>query len=83
MDNRVNGEIVRDEKIIAYDDEDAYFVVAADKGTAAMSDVANAIALERGYWLGDRITSYNVCYTKLLRPAGSRRDRLCYYRHDQ
>ncbi len=57
VDNRVDGEIVRDASVIAYDGEDAYFVVAADKGTAAMSDVANAIAVQRGYWLGDAFAS--------------------------
>lgn len=57
VDNRVEGEVVRDKNIIAYDDEDPYFVVAADKGTAAMSDVANAIAIERNFWLGDAFAS--------------------------
>ncbi len=57
VDNRVGETVVRDERIVAYDGEDPYFVVAADKGTAAMSDVANAIALERGYWLGDAFAS--------------------------
>lgn len=57
VDNRVEGEIARDQKVIAYDGDDPYFVVAADKGTAAMSDVANAIAIERGFWLGDAFAS--------------------------
>ena len=57
VDNMVNGKIVRDEKIVAYDGDDAYFVVAADKGTASMSDVANNIAKSRGYWLGDAFAS--------------------------
>ena len=57
VDNRVEGKVVRDPNIVAYDDEDAYFVVAADKGTAAMSDVANAIAIERNFWLGDAFAS--------------------------
>jgi glutamate dehydrogenase len=57
VDNRVNGEILRDERIVAYDGDDAYFVVAADKGTASMSDVANEIAKSRGYWLGDAFAS--------------------------
>lgn len=57
VDNMVNGEIVREKEIVAYDGDDAYFVVAADKGTAAMSDVANSIAIERGYWLGDAFAS--------------------------
>ncbi len=39
------------------DEEDNYFVVAADKGTSHMSDVANEIALKRGYWLGDAFAS--------------------------
>ncbi len=57
VDNRKADQIIRNAKIIAYDEDDAYFVVAADKGTAAMSDVANAISIERGYWLGDAFAS--------------------------
>ena len=57
VDNMVDGEIITNENTVAYDGEDAYFVVAADKGTASMSDVANSIAVERGYWLGDAFAS--------------------------
>jgi glutamate dehydrogenase len=57
VDNRVDGEVVQNPDMVCYDDEDPYFVVAADKGTAAMSDVANQIAVERGYWLGDAFAS--------------------------
>jgi len=57
VDNMVDGKIVRHENIVAYDGDDAYFVVAADKGTASMSDVANEIAVSRGYWLGDAFAS--------------------------
>ncbi|QDF28552.1 NAD-glutamate dehydrogenase domain-containing protein [Halarcobacter anaerophilus] len=57
VDNMVDSEVVRDEKIIAYDEDDPYFVVAADKGTASMSDVANEIAISRNYWLGDAFAS--------------------------
>jgi len=57
VDNRIDDKIIRDERIVAYDKDDAYFVVAADKGTAAMSDVANAISLKRKYWLGDAFAS--------------------------
>ena len=57
VDNMVDGKVVMHEKIVAYDGDDAYFVVAADKGTASMSDVANNIAKERGYWLGDAFAS--------------------------
>ena len=57
VDNVVDGKVVKNEKIVAYDGDDAYFVVAADKGTAAMSDVANDIAKSRAYWLGDAFAS--------------------------
>jgi glutamate dehydrogenase len=57
VDNMKEGRVVHHENIVAYDNDDAYFVVAADKGTANMSDVANAIALERGFWLGDAFAS--------------------------
>jgi len=57
VDNKIDSQVIRDENIIAYDGEDTYFVVAADKGTASMSDVANGISLERGYWLGDAFAS--------------------------
>ncbi len=56
-DNKINNEIVRDEKIIAYDGDDPYFVVAADKGTAQMSDVANEISISRNFWLKDAFAS--------------------------
>lgn len=57
VDNVENDEVVRDERIIAYDGDDTYFVVAADKGTAAMSDTANGVAISRGFWLGDAFAS--------------------------
>ena len=57
VDNVKDGKIIRDEKIIAYDNEDTYFVVAADKGTASMSDVANQIAKDRGFWIDDAFAS--------------------------
>ncbi len=57
VDNRVEGKSVCMNNTVTYDGEDSYFVVAADKGTAAMSDVANAIAVKRGFWLGDAFAS--------------------------
>ncbi|WP_121627000.1 NAD-glutamate dehydrogenase domain-containing protein [Poseidonibacter antarcticus] len=57
VDNMIDGKIVKNDKIVCYDEDDAYFVVAADKGTAAMSDVANSIAIKRKYWLGDAFAS--------------------------
>ncbi len=45
------------EQIVKKDGEDSYFVVAADRGTASMSDTANRIAQKRGFWLGDAFAS--------------------------
>ncbi len=45
------------DQVVRYDADDPYLVVAADKGTAAFSDVANEIALARGFWLGDAFAS--------------------------
>ncbi|WP_375397798.1 NAD-glutamate dehydrogenase domain-containing protein [uncultured Sphingomonas sp.] len=56
-DNIVDGRVVHPDGITVLDDDDPYFVVAADKGTATFSDVANALALERGFWLGDAFAS--------------------------
>ncbi len=43
--------------VVRYDEDDPYLVVAADKGTAAMSDVANSVAADYGFWLGDAFAS--------------------------
>ncbi|RZM05890.1 MAG: glutamate dehydrogenase, partial [Sphingomonas sp.] len=56
-DNIVEGKVVHPQGVVIHDGEDPYFVVAADKGTATFSDVANAIALEHGFWLGDAFAS--------------------------
>jgi glutamate dehydrogenase len=56
-DNIVADAVVHPEGVAIRDGDDPYFVVAADKGTAAFSDVANAIAIERGFWLGDAFAS--------------------------
>ena len=56
-DNIVDNEVVHPEGVVIRDGEDPYFVVAADKGTATFSDVANAIAVERNFWLGDAFAS--------------------------
>ncbi len=56
-DNIVGGAVVHPEGVIVHDGDDPYFVVAADKGTATFSDIANAIALERNFWLGDAFAS--------------------------
>lgn len=56
-DNIVQGKVVHPADVVVRDGDDPYFVVAADKGTATFSDVANAIALDRGFWLGDAFAS--------------------------
>ena len=56
-DNLVNGKVVHPDKVRVLDGEDPYFVVAADKGTARFSDVANSIAEQRNFWLGDAFAS--------------------------
>ncbi len=56
-DNRVGSEVVRVAGIVAYDEEDPYLVVAADKGTAHLSDTANAVSREYGFWLDDAFAS--------------------------
>jgi glutamate dehydrogenase len=56
-DNIVEGRVVRPEKVVRYDDDDPYLVVAADKGTAAFSDIANKISAEYDFWLGDAFAS--------------------------
>ena len=43
--------------MVRHDGDDTYLVVAADKGTATFSDLANAVAIERGFWLGDAFAS--------------------------
>ncbi|MES2700457.1 MAG: NAD-glutamate dehydrogenase domain-containing protein, partial [Pseudomonadota bacterium] len=56
-DNIVRGKVVHPANVVIHDGEDPYFVVAADKGTATLSDTANAIALEHQFWLGDAFAS--------------------------
>ncbi|MGA1556778.1 MAG: NAD-glutamate dehydrogenase domain-containing protein, partial [Ilumatobacteraceae bacterium] len=56
-DDVVDGVVVHPPRTVRYDDDDPYLVVAADKGTATFSDLANGIATERGFWLGDAFAS--------------------------
>lgn len=56
-DNREEDRVVRPELTVCKDDEDPYLVVAADKGTATFSDIANALSAEYGFWLGDAFAS--------------------------
>jgi glutamate dehydrogenase len=56
-DNRADGKVVPPADVVRYDDDDPYLVVAADKGTASFSDLANSIAQEYGFWLDDAFAS--------------------------
>ena len=57
-DNIVGGEIVRAARdVVRYDEDDPYLVVAADKGTATFSDIANGVSADYGFWLGDAFAS--------------------------
>ena len=54
---RARRSSCRPPQVVRFDGDDPYLVVAADKGTAAFSDIANEIAVERGFWLGDAFAS--------------------------
>ena len=57
-DNMLGLDVINPDKVIAYDEKDPYLVVAADKGTATFSDVANKVATEEFcFWLGDAFAS--------------------------
>jgi glutamate dehydrogenase len=56
-DNIVEDRIIAPPRVVRHDGDDAYLVVAADKGTATFSDIANAISEEYGFWLGDAFAS--------------------------
>ncbi len=56
-DNYVKGELIPPKDVVCRDDADPYLVVAADKGTATFSDIANSISEEYGHWLGDAFAS--------------------------
>ena len=56
-DNIVDDKIIGPASVVRHDRDDAYLVVAADKGTATFSDIANAISEEYGFWLGDAFAS--------------------------
>jgi glutamate dehydrogenase len=56
-DNIANGRVVAPAQVVRRDRDDPYLVVAADKGTATFSDIANALSIEYGFWLGDAFAS--------------------------
>ncbi|MCP4296797.1 MAG: NAD-glutamate dehydrogenase [Proteobacteria bacterium] len=56
-DNIIKAKVTNPNNTIRYDDNDPYLVVAADKGTAHLSDTANEISIKRKFWLGDAFAS--------------------------
>jgi glutamate dehydrogenase len=56
-DNLVEGRTVPPRDVVRHDGDDSYLVVAADKGTATFSDIANGVAHDYGFWLGDAFAS--------------------------
>lgn len=56
-DNIIDGEVVPPKDVVRHDEDDTYLVVAADKGTATFSDIANGISAEYNFWLGDAFAS--------------------------
>jgi glutamate dehydrogenase len=56
-DNRVDGKVLHPPEVMRLDDDDPYLVVAADKGTAHLSDTANRVSAQYGFWLGDAFAS--------------------------
>ncbi|MET8979246.1 NAD-glutamate dehydrogenase [Streptomyces sp. NPDC004539] len=56
-DNLAGGEVVPPQDVVRHDEDDTYLVVAADKGTATFSDIANAVAESYDFWLGDAFAS--------------------------
>jgi glutamate dehydrogenase len=56
-DNNIDGQVQPPPEVVRWDDDDPYLVVAADKGTASFSDIANDVARGYGFWLGDAFAS--------------------------
>ena len=56
-DNLVGGAVVPPPDVVRHDGDDPYLVVAADKGTATFSDIANGVSREYGFWLDDAFAS--------------------------
>ncbi len=56
-DNIIEGQVVHPPDVVRFDGDDPYLVVAADKGTAHLSDTANAVSAQYGFWLGDAFAS--------------------------
>ena len=71
-DNLDGASVVHPPECVIYDDDDPYLVVAADKGTATFSDIANELAIDAGFWLGDAFASGRESTAMTTRRWGSR-----------
>lgn len=60
-DNVIDGKVKHPDNVLIYDSADPYLVVAADKGTATFSDIANSVSKEYNFWLGDAFASGGSC----------------------
>jgi glutamate dehydrogenase len=56
-DNLIKGNVIPPVNVVRHDPDDPYLVVAADKGTATFSDIANSVSADYGFWLGDAFAS--------------------------
>ena len=56
-DNIKGVKIIPPQKVVRLDNDDPYLVVAAEKGTAPFSDIANEVSIKYGHWLGDAFAS--------------------------
>ncbi|MGB0589049.1 MAG: NAD-glutamate dehydrogenase domain-containing protein [Myxococcota bacterium] len=81
-DNLVEGDIVAPERVVRYDGDDPYLVVAADKGTAHLSDTANGVARDFGFWLDDAFASGgSVGYDHKIKGITARGAWVCVRHH--
>ncbi|MCC6621118.1 MAG: NAD-glutamate dehydrogenase [Deltaproteobacteria bacterium] len=81
-DNVVDGQVRTPPRVVAHDGPDPYLVVAADKGTAHLSDTANGLSAEYGFWLGDAFASGgSVGYDHKEKGITARGTWVCVERH--
>ena len=76
-DNWKDGKLVHPPRVVRHDGDDPYLVVAADKGTAHLSDTANGLSEEYGFWLGDAFGSEAARDTITKWKASPRKERGC------
>ncbi|MBL8784160.1 MAG: NAD-glutamate dehydrogenase, partial [Deltaproteobacteria bacterium] len=81
-DNIVGGEVLRPDAVVCHDEPDPYLVVAADKGTAHLSDTANRLSAAYGFWLGDAFASGgSIGYDHKVKGITAKGAWVCVQRH--